>query len=89
MIPGLIGWGRTRELLYFGEPINAGQAHAWGFVNAVVTESDLEEVVAEWTRRFEMNGSGAMRLQKKLMRVREANLLIWLFCCVREGLMYV
>ena len=36
LLPGLIGWGRTRELLLFGENIDAATALAWGLVEQVV-----------------------------------------------------
>ena len=36
LLPGLIGWGRTRELLLWGENIDAQTALAWGFVEQVV-----------------------------------------------------
>src|ERR1044072_8236990 len=36
LLPGLIGWGRTRELLLFGENIDAATALSWGLVEQVV-----------------------------------------------------
>ena len=36
LLPGLIGWSRTRELLLWGENIDAQTALAWGLVDYVV-----------------------------------------------------
>ena len=36
LLPGLIGWGRTRRLLLTGETIDAATALAWGLVEQVV-----------------------------------------------------
>lgn len=36
LLPGLIGWGRTRELLLFGENFSAAQALEWNFVQYAV-----------------------------------------------------
>lgn len=83
LIPGLIGWGRARELLYFGEPIDADKALAWGFVNDVVSEDGLARAVAEWSDQFGKTGPKAMRLQKRLMRVREAYLLVGSLCFMK------
>ena len=40
LLPGLIGWGRTRELLLFGENIDAATALAWGLVEQVVAPAE-------------------------------------------------
>src|SRR3954451_2512183 len=45
LLPGLIGWGRTRELLLFGENIDARTALAWGLVQQVVEGAELDLAV--------------------------------------------
>src|SRR5437763_14305067 len=45
LLPGLIGWGRTRELLLFGENIDATTALAWGLVQQVVEPAALEGAI--------------------------------------------
>ena len=47
LLPGLIGWGRTRELLLFGENIDAATALAWGLVEQVVSPDELDAAVSE------------------------------------------
>src|SRR4051812_29471310 len=45
LLPGLIGWGRTRELLLWGENIDAATALAWGLVEQVVAPGELDPAV--------------------------------------------
>src|SRR5256885_5796109 len=45
LLPGLIGWGRTRELLLFGENIDAATALRSGLVEQVVGPSELDTAV--------------------------------------------
>ncbi|KAL4923498.1 ClpP/crotonase-like domain-containing protein [Aspergillus undulatus] len=52
LLPGLIGWGRTRRLLMLGENISAIEALQWGLTEKVV----------------EASGPGAVRRQKKVIR---------------------
>lgn len=68
LLPGLIGWGRTRELLLFGENIDAATALAWGFVEQVVAPADLDAAVAARLAALLANGPQAVRLQKQLIR---------------------
>ena len=42
LLPGLIGWGRTRRLLLLGETIGAAEALAWGLVEQVVPADQLD-----------------------------------------------
>src|SRR5262249_41821160 len=41
LLPGLIGWGRTRELLLTGETIGVSRALAWNLVEKVVPANEL------------------------------------------------
>jgi enoyl-CoA hydratase/carnithine racemase len=68
LLPGLIGWGRTRELLLFGENIDAATAHRWGLVEQVVAPDALDAAVDARLDALLSNGPQAVRLQKKLMR---------------------
>ena len=51
LLPGLIGWGRTRELLLWGENIDAATALAWGLVEHVVAPGELNAAVERAARR--------------------------------------
>jgi enoyl-CoA hydratase/carnithine racemase len=68
LLPGLIGWGRTRELLLFGETIDAATALAWGLVEQVVAPDQLDAAVDARLDALLSCGPQAVRLQKKLIR---------------------
>jgi enoyl-CoA hydratase/carnithine racemase len=68
LLPGLIGWGRTRELLLFGENIDAATALAWGLVEQVVAPEALDAAVEARLAALLSCGPQAVRLQKKLIR---------------------
>jgi len=68
LLPNLIGWGRTRELLLLGENIDAQTALRWGLVQQVVEPHALEDAIDTKLRSLLKAGPRAVRLQKKLMR---------------------
>ena len=68
LLPGLIGWGRTRELLLFGESIDAATALAWGLVEQVVAPADLDGAIETRVAALLAAGPQAVRLQKQLIR---------------------
>jgi len=68
LLPMLIGWGRTRQILLFGENFSAPEAHSWGLVNEVVRDGDLDDAVGRWLDRLMSCSPGAVRLQKQLIR---------------------
>jgi enoyl-CoA hydratase/carnithine racemase len=67
LLPGLIGQGRARRLLLTGETIGAGEALAWGLVDAVVNADELDEAVERLVRPILAAGPRAIRLQKSLI----------------------
>ncbi|KAK5133126.1 hypothetical protein LTR08_008150 [Meristemomyces frigidus] len=80
LLPGLIGMGRTRRLLYLAENISAAEAERWGLVEQVVEdEAALDEAVDDWVRRIVEMGPKAIRSQKRLMQT-------WENCTVDEGI---
>ena len=72
LLPQLIGWGRTRLLLYTGDNINAQTALAWGLVEKVVPAADLDSALDQWVGSIVESGPKAIRLQKELIREWEA-----------------
>jgi enoyl-CoA hydratase len=68
LLPGLIGWGRTRELLLWGENIDAETALAWGLVEQVVPPPELDAAIDARLDALLTAGPQAVRLQKKLIR---------------------
>ena len=69
LLPGLIGWGRTRRLLLLGETIGAAEMERWGFLERVA--EDLDAACAEWCALIAHAGPVAIRNQKALIRAWE------------------
>ena len=64
----LVGPGKTRQLVYTGEPIAADEALACGLVDKIVPPEELDRAVEAWTRAIAGAGPQAIRLQKQLVR---------------------
>jgi enoyl-CoA hydratase len=71
LLPGLVGWGRARELLLLGENFSAADAEKWGLVERAVPAAELDAVVDRCVKAILQNGREALRLQKKLIRAWE------------------
>jgi enoyl-CoA hydratase len=72
LLPQLIGWGRTKLLLYTGDTIDAKTALEWGLVEKVVAQTDLDQALSAWATSILESGPKAIRLQKELIREWEA-----------------
>lgn len=68
LLPRLIGWGRTRQLLLTGNTIDAAAALSWGLVEDVVAPADLDAAVERMLAGILDSGPHAIRLQKALIR---------------------
>jgi enoyl-CoA hydratase len=67
LLPGLIGWGKTREILLTGETFNAREAKDMGFVQKVVAPDALDAAVEHWIGHILHATPLAIRSQKALM----------------------
>jgi enoyl-CoA hydratase/carnithine racemase len=67
LLPQLIGWGRTRQLLLTGERIDAATALSWGLVENVVPGERLDAAVAQLVEAILASAPRAVRLQKALI----------------------
>ena len=67
LLPQLIGWGRTRRLLFTAEIIDAGTAERWGLVEEVVPADGLDAAVERVVAGVLACGPRAIRLQKALI----------------------
>lgn len=67
LLPGLIGWGKTREILITGETFGAEPALAMGFVQKVVPAAGLDAAVDHWLGLIGRATPKAVRNQKALM----------------------
>lgn len=83
LLPRLIGWGKTNELLLTGENIEAYEAQRIGFLERVVTEADLDADLRKWVESIVSAGPRAVRLQKELIRKWESQSLDQ---AIREGI---
>ncbi len=70
ILPRLIGWGKTRELVLTGDRIDAAEAHRIGYLHRVVPYAEIDTVVEGWLDSILACGPNALRLQKR-------NLLNW------------
>lgn len=65
--PGRIGRTRAAELLFTGETIDAGQALAWGLVNRIVPQEQLETAAAEYAAKLSgMSREVLVRIKRML-----------------------
>jgi enoyl-CoA hydratase/carnithine racemase len=67
LLPGLIGWGRTREMLLTGAMFSAAEALAMGFVQKAVPAGELDAAVEHWLAAICRATPEAVRSQKALM----------------------
>lgn len=68
LLPGLIGWGKTRRMLLLAETIGAEEAERWGFLERVVPLEELDAAVGEWIGLIREAGPVAIANQKALIR---------------------
>ena len=68
LLPGLIGWGRTRRLLLLAETISAADALAWGLLEEVAHRERVDARVEAWITNLLAAGPEALRAQKALIR---------------------
>ena len=68
LLPQLIGWGKTRELVFTGDHLAAAEAHRCGFLEKLVEPAGLDAGVEQWVLSILAAGPRAIRLQKKLVR---------------------
>lgn len=65
VMPWIIGLKRARELLYFGDTIDAGTALAFGMVNRVVPAARLQEVTLAFAKRLALISPEALAATKR------------------------
>lgn len=61
----LVGQAKAKELLYFGDMINAEDALSCGLVNKVVPLEELVDAAQEWANRLAEKPAVALRMMKK------------------------
>jgi enoyl-CoA hydratase/carnithine racemase len=68
LLPQLIGWGKTRELVYTGDHYSADEMKRCAFLEKLVEPGGLDHGVEQWIESILAAGPRAIRLQKKLVR---------------------
>jgi len=67
LLPALIGWGNTRELLYRGNVIDAAEAHRIGFLQKLAHDGEIDASMQPWVDDILRADPGAIRAQKRLI----------------------
>jgi len=75
LLPRLVGWGMTADLVYTGEAIDADAALSAGLVQRLAPPEGLDAAVARVVDAILAAGPAAIRQQKALMRVWERSSL--------------
>jgi enoyl-CoA hydratase len=68
LLPTLVGWGRARQIVLFGENFSAQDALSWGLVERLASDGELDKAVGQWLDQLLSCSPGAVRLQKQLIR---------------------
>jgi enoyl-CoA hydratase len=79
LLPGLIGWGRTREMLLTGALFSAVEALAMGLVQRVAPAAELDAAVETWL-------AGICRATPEAVRSQKALMNRWQRVSVEEGI---
>jgi enoyl-CoA hydratase/carnithine racemase len=64
-LPRLVGATKAKELIYFGEPIDAPEAYRLGLVNRVVPTDRLLDEARAWARRLVEQAPLALAMAKR------------------------
>lgn len=67
LLPGLIGWGKTREILLTGDTFGAAEALQMRLVEKVVSPEQLDAAVDVWVNAICRAAPEAVRSQKALI----------------------
>lgn len=68
LLPKLVGLAKTREMVYFGEMLDAQEAWRSGLVNRVVPRDEVMKTAEETARKFMELSPTALRLQKEIIQ---------------------
>ena len=68
LLPQLIGWGKTRELVFTGRHIDCAEAMACHLIERVAAPDRLDDAVEDWVAAILKAGPEAIRAQKELVR---------------------
>jgi enoyl-CoA hydratase/carnithine racemase len=72
LLPRIVGLGKATELIYFGDTINAEEAHRIGLANRIVPSATLMDEAYSWAKRLKESPLYALGVTKELFE-SEAN----------------
>ena len=67
LLPRLVGWGRTREILLLGETFSAEEAASWGLIERVAAADEIDDAIDVWLDQLFACEPAAVRAQKALI----------------------
>jgi 2-(1,2-epoxy-1,2-dihydrophenyl)acetyl-CoA isomerase len=67
LLPRLVGAGRAKRMLLFGEDVAASDAYAFGMIGEIATPEDLDRVVSARAGRLAELPSAALRYTKAML----------------------
>jgi enoyl-CoA hydratase/carnithine racemase len=67
LLPRIVGLGKATELLFFGDPIDAQEAHRIGLANRVVPGDTLMDEAYKWANRLKDGPLYALGVTKELL----------------------
>jgi len=65
VMPAIIGYKKARELLYFGDTIDAATALSLGMVNRIVPRAELSAASLHWAKRLSLISPEALYAAKR------------------------
>jgi len=68
LLPQLIGWGKTRELVFTGRHIDCTEAMQCHLIERMAPPNQLNQAVEDWVAAILKAGPNAIRAQKELIR---------------------
>ena len=68
LLPRLIGWGKTAEIIFTGKNLPAGRCLELGLVNRVVPDAELMPRTLELAEEIAANAPLAVQAAKRMMR---------------------
>src|ERR1044071_9865524 len=75
LLPRIVGLGKASELVYFGDTIDAAEAHRIGLANHVVPAQKLMDETYKWANRLKAGPLYALGVTKELLET-ETNLTL-------------
>ena len=74
LLPRIVGLHKAKELIFFGDDLDAADAERLGIVNKVVPGDELEAAAREWAERLAAGPTKAIGLSKWLSTARSTSI---------------